>query len=145
MIIHELALAVTFFNVTADNLANVAVDPAGTTRETRGAFTDYRRLAFTLTTSAGDTVTVKADRCGGNNSQAVISNTEGVEMFRSIMPDAELEAQVLERAAADPATFDGGFGYFFTQHDDYVALKQRLVHKVLAGERETPAGVASLD
>ena len=41
-------------------------------------------------------------------------------------------------------TCTGGFGYFFTQHDDYVTLKQRITDLVLKGEKAVPEGVASI-
>eukprot|EP01051_Picozoa_sp_SAG22_P006258 SAG22_NODE_403_length_11012_cov_12.141024_10_plen_124_part_00 len=88
-------------------------------------------------------------------------------------PDEALQAKVAARAAADPATAAGGFGYFFTQHDDYVVLKSKVTekvshkalplpcvstvflsktvpfhavlhNKVLAGEAAVPDGVASI-
>lgn len=48
-------------------------------------------------------------------------------------------------AIQDPATNDGGFGYFFTQHDDYVTIKQRIADSIRAPETTTvPEGVASI-
>ena len=88
MIIHELALLTTFYNVTASNIATVEADTDFSLlvrtpllvmygsvvtdclclQETRGGYTDFTRLAFTVTTNAGDRVTVKADRCGGKQT-----------------------------------------------------------------------------
>ena len=50
----------------------------------------------------------------------------GAVAFCSVMPDAELAAKVDVRAAADPIAAGEGFGYFFTQHDDYVTIKHRI-------------------
>jgi hypothetical protein len=33
-------------------------------------YTDFAKVAFTISTTDGRKVTVQADRCGGNNSQA---------------------------------------------------------------------------
>ena len=59
----ELALLVTYYRVTAANISSVEINHDLTLRETRGAFTDFRRLGFTITTEAGDVVSVEADRC----------------------------------------------------------------------------------
>ena len=53
----------TYYRVTAANIDSVEINHDLTLRETRGAFTDFRRLAFTITTEAGDVVSVEADRC----------------------------------------------------------------------------------
>ena len=53
----------TYYRVTAANIRSVEINRDLTLRETRGAFTDFRRLAFTITTEAGDVVSVEADRC----------------------------------------------------------------------------------
>ena len=50
-------------------------------------YTDFAKIGFTITTTAGKTVTVKADRCGGSNSLAIVE-VDGVEKFRSMTPDA---------------------------------------------------------
>ena len=52
----------------------------------------------------------------------------------------ELKAEVEAKVTADPATF----GYFFTQHDDYITLKAAVAHNVLHGVKSTPAAVASI-
>ena len=81
--------------VTASNISRVVADTSFSLLETRGDYTDFTRLAFTVTTDAGGEVSVKADRCGGNNSQAVVTPPDGGEQFRSIMPDAELEVRTM--------------------------------------------------
>ena len=106
-------------------------------------FTDFSKLAFTITRKDGGKVTVQGNRCGGDNSQAVVV-LRGRRLFRSVMPDAELAAQAEARAAADPIAAAAGFGYFFTQHDDYVTVKRRIAESLRDGKGEVPEGVASI-
>ena len=104
--------------------------------EVRGEFTDFTRVAFTLRTNEGKQVKIQADRCGGNNSTATVSSTDGGsslaggeekegpgssarELFRSMTPDATLEAQIEESLREEPHVMP----YFFLQAADYIALK----------------------
>ena len=106
--------------------------------EVRGEFTDLTRVAFTLRTNEGKQVKIQADRCGGNNSTATVSSTDGGsslalggkekagpgssaarELFRSMTPDATLEAQIEENLREEPHVMP----YFFLQAADYIALK----------------------
>jgi hypothetical protein len=94
MAVHELCLAVTYYGVTAANIARVEVDRAFSCVEERGGRVDFRRLGFTLTTDAGASLAIRADRCGGNSSAAVVTAPGGAELFRAATPDAALEAEV---------------------------------------------------
>merc|ERR1712054_492323 len=69
MAIHELALLVTFHGVKASNIAEVVADKEYSDLQTHGKLTD------------GSQVSVKANRCGGSYSNAVVS-VDGVEKFR---------------------------------------------------------------
>eukprot|EP01045_Picozoa_sp_COSAG04_P002897 COSAG04_NODE_110_length_25928_cov_18.966782_28_plen_94_part_00 len=80
----ELALLVTYYRVTAANISSVEINRDLTLRETRGAFTDFRRLAFTITTEAGDVVSVEADRCVPSFSMSEHCSGLGV-VFRLAM------------------------------------------------------------
>jgi hypothetical protein len=133
-------LAVTYYGVTAENIATVSADKAYSVCEERNGYTDFAKVAFTITTTAGSAVTIQADRCGGNNSQAIVTDGDGKEVFRSITPDGALEAKVASQLAAEPEVMP----YFFLQHDDYVSLKARVAAKVLSGEPGTPEGVATI-
>jgi len=155
MAIHELALLVTFFGVNSDTLADVKADTAYSSCETRvgpssGAeFTDFSRIGFTVTTKAGESVSVYADRCGlempggamadGGMMYSSVSKL-GIVQSRDIMPDAELEATVAARAAANPDWMP----YFHLQHDDYITLKERCTAHILAGKAGNPEGIADL-
>jgi len=66
----------------------------------------------------------------------------GVEKFKSITPDAELEKRVSVQQAANP----GYMPYFFLQHDDYIALKERVCNYILTGSPASgPPGIATID
>ena len=51
--------------VRADNIAAVEVDSSFSVCETRRGFTDFAKVAFTLTTDEGQSLRIEADRCGG--------------------------------------------------------------------------------
>jgi hypothetical protein len=82
MAVHELCVAVTYYGVTATNIACVEADREFSCVEERGGRVDFRRLGFTLTTDAGASMAIRADRCGGNNSAAFVTSRGGEELFR---------------------------------------------------------------
>jgi len=143
MAVHELALAVTFYGVTSENIKTIDVDKAFSKVQSlqfeNQTWTDFAKVGFTITTTEGRQVTIKADRCGGNNSVAEVYGPSGDLLFSSSLPDADLEAKVAQQQKDDPEMMP----YFFLQHDDYIALKERVCYSVLTGG--TPEGVASLD
>jgi hypothetical protein len=100
----------------------LALRPCRASPQTLGDFTDFSKVGFTIATTAGKTITVKADRCGGSCSYAVVT-VDGEEKFRSMTPDDELKAKVDAQQAADPAMMP----YFFLQSDDYLTLKSRVL------------------
>ena len=155
MAIHELALLVTFFGVNVDTLAGVTADRAYSSCETRtgpssgATFTDFSKIGFTVETDAGAKVSVYADRCGlgmpggamadGGMMYSLVSK-EGIVMSRDIMPDADLEATVAARAAANPDYMP----YFHLQHDDYITLKERCCAHIAGGNGGAPEGIADI-
>ena len=80
----------------------LALRPCRASPQTLGDFTDFSKVGFTIATTAGKTITVKADRCGGSCSYAVVT-VDGEEKFRSMTPDDELKAKVDAQQAADAA------------------------------------------
>jgi len=143
MAVHELALAVTFYGVSSENMESVEVDyeysDVRTLTYEGKEFTDFAKIGFTITTTEGKKVTIKADRCGGNNSIAQVFDKNGQMIFSSILPDHELEMKVAKQQEDDPDVMP----YFFLQHDDYIVLKERVCAAALNGGE--PEGVASLD
>jgi len=143
MAVHELALAVTFYGVTSENMESVEVDHAYSDVQTLSyegkEFTDFAKVGFTITTTEGKKVTIKADRCGGNNSIAQVFDRYGKMIFSTTLPDSELEKKVAQQQRDDPDIMP----YFFLQHDDYIVLKERVCASALNGG--VPEGVASLD
>ena len=97
MAIHELALLVSFYDVTVDNIESCTADKEFSSLQTlKGPsgkdFTDFDKIKFTIKTKTGKEVSVAADRCGGNVSYATVSDKDGNEVFRWNMPDEEDEA-----------------------------------------------------
>ena len=141
MAIHELALAATFYGVTADSIADVSVDAANSESLTLGDFTDFSKVDFTITTNAGKKVSIFADRCGGNGCEAVVRDADGNEVFKSTLPDAEIAAEMAANEAAHPDWMP----YFFLQERDYRTLKNLCAAHVGAREPGGPDGVATIE
>jgi predicted dehydrogenase len=143
MAIHELALLVSFYDVTVDNIAEVIADKEFSSMQTlKGPsgkdFTDFDRIKFTIKTKNGNQVSVAADRCGGTDSYATVSDADGKEVFRYYMPDEEDKAHVKELEAKYPTAMP----YFFTQDPDYITVKERVAKHTVDG---APAeGVATI-
>merc|ERR1719157_58886 len=93
MAIHELALLVSFYDVTVDNIAEVTADKEFSSLQTlKGPsgkdFSDFDKIKFTIKTKTGNTVSVQADRCGGTDSYATVTKGDE-EVFRYYMPDED--------------------------------------------------------
>jgi predicted dehydrogenase len=148
MAVHELAVLVTYYGVTGDNIADVVVDQEYSSCQTLtgpskgGSYTDFDAIGFTLTTTEGKSVSVYADRCGdvggGGYSEAIVKNASGREVARTMTPDKALQSIVAAKQAAHPDWMP----YFHLQHDDYVTLKERVCSAMLSGT--VPEGVATL-
>jgi len=98
MAIHELALLVSFYDVTVENVESVTADKSFSSCQTlKGPsgkeFTDFDKIKFTIKTKTGKEVSVQADRCGGDTSYAKVEK-DGKEVFRHSMPDEEDKANV---------------------------------------------------
>lgn len=135
MAIHELALLVSFYDVTVDNIAEVNADKDFSSMQTlkgpSGAdFTDFDKIKFTIKTKTGNEVSVSADRCGGTDSFATVTNTSGKEVFRYYMPDEEDKVNVQKLTAQYPTAMP----YFFTQDPDYVTVKERVAKHTVDGK-----------
>mmetsp|Transcript_8011 Transcript_8011/g.20967 ORF Transcript_8011/g.20967 Transcript_8011/m.20967 type:complete len:362 (+) Transcript_8011:128-1213(+) len=146
MAVHELALLASFYGVRGDNIASVVPDKEYsrvmtlTGPSSAKDFTDFASIGFTLTTTEGKTVTVKANRTGGSFSEAIVA-VDGEEKLRTKTPDAALEARVAAATAADPEIMP----YFPLQHDDYVELKERAAKWIAEGKPGVPDGIASIE
>ena len=98
MAIHELALLVSFFDVKVDTIEKCVADKEFSSCQTlKGPsgkdFTDFDKIKFTITTKSGKSVSVQANRCGGDVSWAQV-DIDGNEVFRHSMPDEEDIANV---------------------------------------------------
>ncbi|KAL7543882.1 hypothetical protein ACHAXR_013285 [Thalassiosira sp. AJA248-18] len=135
MAIHELALLASFYDVSVDNIDSVVVDKEFSSLQTlKGPsgkdFTDFDKAKFTIKTKNGKSVSVQADRCGGDVSYAMVTDTSGKELFRHSMPDEEDEANV----SVLEAKYPGAMPYFFSQDPDYTTVKERVAKLCASGE-----------
>jgi hypothetical protein len=169
MAIHELALLVSFFDVTVENIAECIPDKEFSSCQTlKGPsgkeFTDFDKIKFTIKTKTGKEVSVQADRCGGNTSYAKVDK-DGVEVFRHEMPDEEDMANVASLEKEYPGAMVRRRirwlfvmfrrrlmrspslclpqPYFFVQDPDYIALKERVANFCANGVEAT--GVADIN
>jgi len=144
MAIHELALLVSFYDVTTTNIDSVTADkdfsslqnlkgPDGTAR------TDFDKIKFTIRTKTGKEVSVSADRCGGEVSYATVSDANGKEVFRHIVPDEDDKANV----SVLQAKYPGAMPYFFSQDPDYTVVKERVANFCANGIEAQ--GIATID
>ncbi|KAL3779614.1 hypothetical protein ACHAWO_004665 [Cyclotella atomus] len=143
MAIHELALLVSFYDVTVENIESVTADKDFSSMQTLAGpsgkeFTDFDKIKFTIKTKTGKEVSVAADRCGGTDSYATVTDTSGKEVFRYWMPDDEDKATVQKLQAQYPTAMP----YFFTQDPDYVTVKERVAKFTATGEEAQ--GVATI-
>jgi len=143
MAIHELALLVSFYDVTVENIASVTADKEFSSMQTLPGpsgkeFTDFDKIKFTIKTKTGKEVSVAADRCGGTDSYATVTDASGKEVFRYWMPDDEDKATVQKLQAKYPTAMP----YFFTQDPDYVTVKERVAKYTATGDEAE--GVATI-
>ncbi|KAL3794744.1 hypothetical protein HJC23_012754 [Cyclotella cryptica] len=144
MAIHELALLVTYYGVTVENIASVEADMEfssckALTGPSGSVFTDFDKLKFAITTKEGRVISILADRCGGDDSLGIVTDPEGKELVRFSMPDKE-DATAIENAKE---RIPGAMPYFYMQDPDYFTLKQRVAKSILDGT--APEGVATID
>lgn len=144
MAIHELALLVSFYDVTVENIDSVVADAAFSSMQTLPGpsgklYTDFDKIKFTIKTKSGKEVSVQADRCGGSVSYAKVTNSAGEELFRHSMPDEEDQ----ENVAVLEAAFPGAMPYFFSQDPDYATLKEKVAAYCATGAE--PTGVATIE
>jgi len=134
MAIHELALLVSFYDVSVDNIESVTADKEFSSLQTLAGpsgkeWTDFDKIKFTIRTKNGKEVSVAADRCGGTDSYATVTDG-GEEVFRYYMPDEE-DKQLVEKLTAQYPT---AMPYFFTQDPDYITVKERVAKHTVDGE-----------
>merc|ERR1719253_1874918 len=129
MAIHELALLVSFYDVSVDNIESVTADKEFSSMQTlKGPsgkeWTDFDKIKFTIKTKTGKEVSVQADRCGGDTSYATVTDASGNEVFRHSMPDEEDLANV----SVLQEKYPGAMPYFFSQDPDYITVKDRVAN-----------------
>merc|ERR1712157_416455 len=101
-------------------------------------WTDFDKIKFTIQTKTGKTVSVQADRCGGDTSYATLTNAKGEELFRHSMPDEDDKDYI----AILEAKYPGAMPYFFVQDNDYVSVKEKVADFCANGNE--PKGIATI-
>lgn len=144
MAIHELALLVSFYDVSVDNIESVEADKEFSSCQTLVGpsgkeFTDFDKIKFTIKTKTGKEVSVSADRCGGSVSWGLVTDPSGAEVFRYNMPDDDDTKHV----ATLEQKYPGAMPYFFSQDPDYITVKERVANCCANGEEAT--GIATID
>ena len=149
MAIHELALLVSFFNVTTDSIQSFSVDKDISEKLTLSpgewmpgvkSITDFSKILFTVKNMSNQSVSIMADRCGGNISYAVVLDKNGDEVGKFEFPNKEEQVKVNKLIESDPDMMP----YFFVQSDDYLELKSRVVDSIISNKRAAN-GVATIE
>jgi predicted dehydrogenase len=141
MMIHELVVLISYFDLSVDAIQDVIVDHSYTKIETRKGFTDFRQVGFTLKLKNGRVFKIWGDRADGEYGEAIVRAEDcGKELFKAIRPDEENKAKSAELEKACP----GCMGYFYLQDGEYLQLKQAFVDHILAKKEGVPSGVASI-
>eukprot|EP00536_Pseudo-nitzschia_multiseries_P019151 jgi/Psemu1/265156/estExt_Genewise1Plus.C_39770001 len=139
MAIHELALAVTYYGVSVDSIASVTADREYSCMKTLGGITDFVKLKFRLVTRDGAEINVAADRCGGDDSVGIVTDSEtGDELARFTMPDEDTVANI----PSLQDKYGDAMPYFYTQDPDYLRLKKLVVGALVHDAPST--GVADI-
>ena len=139
MAIHELAVLVSFFGVKVSNISKLIVDKENSEKLTLNGRTDFSKVRFTITTKDNKSVTVTADRCGGEVAHAIVRDKSGKVVGTFDCPNSEEVKEVEEQVKADPEMM----GYFFSNSKDYLQLKTEVVDMYLGGGSE--GTVATID
>lgn len=146
MAIHELAILVTYYGVTVESIDEVEADTEFSSCKTLegpssgNLFTDFDKLKFKIVTKGGTAVNVAADRCGGDDSVAIVTSaSSGKELARYTMPDDEAVANT----DALKAKYGDAMPYFFAQDPDYLKLKQLVANNCVNGS--PTKGVADVE
>jgi len=139
MAIHEIAICVTYYGVTVETIESVSADKEYSSLKTLGGFTDFDKLKFTITTKSGVSISVAADRCGGDDSVGIVADEKGAELARYSMPDEDTVSKI----PSLKEKYGDAMPYFFTQDPDYLELKNRVVQSVLNGQKAE--GVADIN
>ena len=106
MAIHELALLVSFYDVSVDNIESVTADKEFSSMQTLTGpsgkeFTDFDKIKFTIKTKTGKEVSVAADRCGGTDSYATVTDASGQQVFGYWMSIEEHKMHITINRFAD--------------------------------------------
>jgi predicted dehydrogenase len=146
MAIHELAIVVTYYDVTVDSIATVEADTTFSSCKTMKGpssgkdFTDFDKLKFKIITKSGVSVNVAADRCGGDDSVSIVTDAStGEELARYTMPDKA----TINNTPLLKTKYGDAMPYFFAQDPDYLKLKDLVVQNTLSGAAAD--GVATID
>jgi len=139
MAIHELALLVSFYGVTVETIDKCVADKEFSSCQTLNGITDFDKIKFTITTKSGSSVSVQADRCGGDVSYAAVADASGKEVFRHSMPDDDdiANVSVLQKE------YPGAMPYFFSQDPDYITVKENVASFCANGTEAT--GIATIE
>ncbi len=111
----------------------------GTTVPNEKYISDFSRISFTVKTKNGKSVTIMANRTGGNVSYSQVLDEEGVEIEKFEFPDREIQEMVKKQCELDPEMMP----YFFIQSKDYFTLKDRVINSAL--NKCVAEGIATID
>jgi transaldolase len=140
MLCHEVMVLMTYFQLKADAIQKIHVEPSHCSREERRGFVDFTKAKFVVTLSSGARLEVWGERMGGEFAEATLTQN-GSAIAQACRPDAQLESASRALEAKDP----GCQPYFYLQDGEYADLKAAIFSHLQSGKSGKPAGVADID
>lgn len=135
MAIHELALAVQFFGMKADNILSVEIHSDNCECLTLEGITDFSKVDFTLNNGA-QKIRIYADRCAGDSSFVkVFVDQKEISSLDLNGFDKEIQEKFKKHPDYLP--------YLITQEQEYKILKERVAQAVL--HNSPPENVATVE
>mmetsp|Transcript_402 Transcript_402/g.602 ORF Transcript_402/g.602 Transcript_402/m.602 type:complete len:344 (+) Transcript_402:1-1032(+) len=139
MVIHELALIATFFDVQSNSITSLSCDHSETSVQSYNGFEDFEKGSFTIKRKNESDLKIQFDRCGGQYSEAILC-IDKQEVLRTRCPDDELTSFFQKKQEEYPHLLP----YFITQHHEYIELKRKGCKLAIQGERTLPVDTAGL-
>lgn len=139
MMIHELVVLISHFNLRVADIKEIVSDKKYTCREIRKGVADFSKVGFTISMNDGRKFHLWGDRCDGEYAEAIVS-ADGVS-FKTVRPDPKLA----DGAAAIEKDEPGCMPFFYLQDGEYLLLKKRMIDHIAEGKPGVPEGIATIE
>ena len=138
---HELAVWITHWDLTPEDVIDIQVDRERTTLSTIDGITDFSEISFILTTTQGQRLGLQASRCGGMESRITICEGPDGDEAVFTLTSAEEEAVAIRKQAENPDLV----WYQPRFEKDYRRLKQLFIDHISSGASGVPDQLPTLE